>query len=77
VLKLVAFFVERWVFALAIFLAVAFFGLSAGTRIGVDLLPEFEFPIVAVNVSYPGAGPPRPPSSSPNPSRTPSRAWQG
>jgi HAE1 family hydrophobic/amphiphilic exporter-1 len=56
VLKLVAFFVERWVFALAIFLAVAFFGLSAGTRIGVDLLPEFEFPIVAVNVSYPGAG---------------------
>ena len=55
-IKLVAFFVERWVFALAIFLAVAFFGLSAGTRIGVDLLPEFEFPIVAVNVSYPGAG---------------------
>ncbi|MFN2322648.1 MAG: efflux RND transporter permease subunit, partial [Trueperaceae bacterium] len=55
-IKLIAFFVERWVFALAIFLAVAFFGLSAGTRIGVDLLPEFEFPIVAVNVTYAGAG---------------------
>ncbi len=54
--RLVAFFVERWVFALAIFLAVTFFGLTAATRIGVDLLPEFEFPIVAVNVSYPGAG---------------------
>lgn len=55
-IRLVAFFVERWVFSLAIFLAVVFFGLSAGTRLGVDLLPEFEFPIVAVNVTYPGAG---------------------
>ena len=55
-IRLVAFFVERWVFALAIFLAVVFFGLTAATRIGVDLLPEFEFPIVAVNVTYPGAG---------------------
>ena len=55
-IRLVSFFVERWVFALAIFLAVVFFGLSTGTRIGVDLLPEFEFPIVAVNVAYPGAG---------------------
>ncbi len=54
--RLIAFFVERWVFALSIFLAVVFFGISAGTRTGVDLLPEFEFPIVAVNVSYPGAG---------------------
>jgi hydrophobic/amphiphilic exporter-1 (mainly G- bacteria), HAE1 family len=54
--RLVSFFIERWVFALSIFLAVVFFGLSAGTRLGVDLLPEFEFPIVAVNVSYPGAG---------------------
>jgi hydrophobic/amphiphilic exporter-1 (mainly G- bacteria), HAE1 family len=54
--RLVSFFVERWVFALSIFLAVTFFGLSAGSRLGVDLLPEFEFPIVAVNVSYPGAG---------------------
>jgi len=54
--RLIAFFVERYVFAIAIFLAVVFFGLSAGTRLGVDLLPEFEFPIVAVNTSYPGAG---------------------
>ena len=54
--RLIAFFVERFVFAIAIFLAVVFFGLSAGTRLGVDLLPEFEFPIVAVNTAYPGAG---------------------
>ncbi len=54
--RLIAFFVERFVFAIAIFLAVVFFGLSAGTRLGVDLLPEFEFPIVAVSTNYPGAG---------------------
>lgn len=54
--RLIAFFVERWVFALSIFLAVVFFGLTAGTRLGIDLLPEFEFPIVAITVSYPGAG---------------------
>ncbi len=54
--RLIAFFVERFVFAIAIFLAVVFFGLSAGTQLGVDLLPEFEFPIVAINTSYPGAG---------------------
>jgi hydrophobic/amphiphilic exporter-1 (mainly G- bacteria), HAE1 family len=56
VTRLIAFFIERYVFAIAIFLAVVFFGLSAGSRLGVDLLPEFEFPIVAVNTSYPGAG---------------------
>ena len=54
--RLIAFFVERWVFALSIFLAIAFFGLTAGTRLGIDLLPNFEFPIVAVTVTYPGAG---------------------
>jgi hydrophobic/amphiphilic exporter-1 (mainly G- bacteria), HAE1 family len=55
-IRLVAFFVERYVFSLSIFLAVVFFGLTAATRLGVDLLPEFEFPIVAINTSYPGAG---------------------
>ncbi|CAN5811316.1 efflux RND transporter permease subunit [soil metagenome] len=53
---LVAFFIERFVFALSIFLAVVFFGLTAATQLGVDLLPEFEFPIVAINTTYPGAG---------------------
>ena len=53
---LIRFFVRRYVFAIAIFLAVAFFGLSAGTRLGIDLLPEFDIPIVAVNTTYAGAG---------------------
>lgn len=53
---LIRFFVRRYVFSISIFLAVVFFGLSAGTRLGIDLLPEFDIPIVAVNTSYPGAG---------------------
>jgi HAE1 family hydrophobic/amphiphilic exporter-1 len=55
-IRLVRFFVERYVFAFAIFLALVFFGISAGLRLGVDLLPDFEVPIVAVSTSYPGAG---------------------
>jgi hydrophobic/amphiphilic exporter-1 (mainly G- bacteria), HAE1 family len=55
-IRLVAFFIERFVFALSIFLAVVFFGLTAATQLGVDLLPEFEFPIVAISTGYPGAG---------------------
>ena len=54
--SLIQFFVRRYVFSISIFIAVVFFGLTAGTRLGIDLLPEFEIPIVAVNTSYPGAG---------------------
>ncbi len=53
---LIRFFVRRYVFSISIFVAIVFFGLSAGTRLGIDLLPEFEVPIVAVNTSYQGAG---------------------
>ena len=53
---LIRFFVRRYVFSIAIFLAVVFFGISAGTRLGIDLLPEFDVPIVSVNTGYAGAG---------------------
>ncbi|MBC7645918.1 MAG: efflux RND transporter permease subunit [Pseudopedobacter sp.] len=53
----VGFFVERFVFSVAVFLAIALFGLLTVPRIGVDLLPRFEVPVVAVSVGYPGAGP--------------------
>ncbi len=53
---LIRFFIRRYVFAIALFVALLFFGLSAGVRLGIDLLPEFDIPIVAVNTSYPGAG---------------------
>ncbi len=52
---LIRFFVRRFVFAISIFAALVFFGLTAGSRLGVDLLPNFDFPIVAVVTSYPGA----------------------
>ena len=54
---LVKFFVERFVFSTAAFLALVLFGVIAGSRLGVDLLPRFEIPVVAVTTVYAGAGP--------------------
>jgi HAE1 family hydrophobic/amphiphilic exporter-1 len=54
---LVKFFVERFVFSTAAFVALVLFGLIAGSRLGVDLLPRFEIPVVAVSTIYAGAGP--------------------
>jgi HAE1 family hydrophobic/amphiphilic exporter-1 len=56
VIRLVRFFVQRYVFALSIFLAIILFGLSSILRLGIDLLPEFDIPVVAVNTTYSGAG---------------------
>lgn len=53
----IAFFVKRFVFSTAVFLAMVLFGLISGSRVGVDLLPRFEIPVVAVTTAYPGAGP--------------------
>ncbi len=56
-IRLVDFFIRRYVFAISIFTAIVFFGLVAVTRVGVDLLPNFELSFVTVTTSYPGAGP--------------------
>ncbi|RMH55235.1 MAG: efflux RND transporter permease subunit [Deinococcus-Thermus bacterium] len=53
----IEFFVRRFVFSTAVFLALVLFGLISGSRVGVDLLPRFEIPVVAVTTAYPGAGP--------------------
>lgn len=53
---LIRFFVRRYVFSIAIFTSIVFFGLTAFTSLGVDLLPEFDIPVVAVNTLYDGAG---------------------
>ncbi len=53
----IKFFVQRFVFSTAVFLAMILFGLISGSRVGVDLLPRFEIPVVAVTTLYPGAGP--------------------
>lgn len=54
---IIAFFVKRFVFSTAVFLAMVLFGLISGSRVGVDLLPRFEIPVVVVSTAYPGAGP--------------------
>jgi len=54
---LVAFFVERFVFATAIFVGLVLVGLLLGLGLGVELLPRFSVPVVAVSTAYPGAGP--------------------
>ncbi len=54
---LVGFSVSRYVFSIGIFIAVVVFGLVATTKLGVDLLPSSNTPVVAVSVSYPGATP--------------------
>ncbi len=54
--KLVEFFVRRYVFAISIFLAMGIFGLVLSTRLGVNILPNFELNFVTALTTYPGAG---------------------
>lgn len=54
---LVAFFVERFVFATSIFVGMVLVGLLLGLGLGVELLPRFSVPVIAISTSYPGAGP--------------------
>src|SRR5688572_30040162 len=49
--------IQRPVFAFMLIGALMVFGLVAYPRIGVDLFPNVEFPIVTVTVVYPGADP--------------------
>ncbi|MFN8509325.1 MAG: efflux RND transporter permease subunit [Deinococcaceae bacterium] len=51
------FFVERFVFSIALFASIALFGFLTFGRVGVDLLPRFEVPVVAISTLYAGAGP--------------------
>lgn len=53
----VAFSVRQYVFSIGIFVALVLMGLIATFRLGVDLLPSFEVPVLAVTTSYPGANP--------------------
>ncbi|WP_272976381.1 efflux RND transporter permease subunit [Deinococcus geothermalis] len=53
----VRFSVRNYVFSIGVFLMVVLLGLIAATRLGVELLPNFEVPVLAVSTSYPGATP--------------------
>lgn len=54
---LVRFFVERPVLTTAFFLAITLFGGLTALRLGVDMLPKIEVPVVTVTTIYPGSSP--------------------
>jgi hydrophobic/amphiphilic exporter-1 (mainly G- bacteria), HAE1 family len=49
--------IRRPVFAVMLIGALVVLGLMSYPRIGVDLFPDVEFPVVTVTVTYPGADP--------------------
>src|SRR5688572_13264636 len=49
--------VRRPVTGVMIFLALTILGLFTFSRLKLDMLPELDFPIVAIITQYPGAGP--------------------
>ena len=50
-------FIQRPVFTSMLVLAVVVFGLFSYPRIGVDQMPDVEFPVVTVTTILPGADP--------------------
>ncbi|MDV6375591.1 efflux RND transporter permease subunit [Deinococcus arenicola] len=54
---LIRFSVRNYVFSIGIFVLLTLLGLVSVFRLGVELLPNFEVPILAVSTSYPGANP--------------------
>lgn len=56
-MKLADISIRRPVFAAMMTLAMFVFGLVSYPRIGVDLFPNVEFPVVTVTIVYPGADP--------------------
>ena len=55
--KLIRFFVDNYVLTFSVFGALVLFGVISALNVGIDLLPEFEIPVVAVTTQYQGAGP--------------------
>src|SRR3982751_2325680 len=49
--------IRRPLFMLMVIGALLIVGLVSWTRLGVDLLPALDFPIVVVSTVYPGASP--------------------
>ncbi|MBZ9750220.1 efflux RND transporter permease subunit [Deinococcus sp. HMF7604] len=54
---LVRFSVRNYVFSIGVFVMLVLAGLVATFRLGVELLPNFEVPVLAVSTAYPGANP--------------------
>ncbi|MFO0569781.1 MAG: efflux RND transporter permease subunit [Polyangiaceae bacterium] len=56
-MKLADVSIRRPVFAVMLIAALLVFGVLAYPRMGVDLFPNVEFPVVTITVVYPGADP--------------------
>ncbi|MBM2813562.1 MAG: hypothetical protein HW421_324 [Ignavibacteria bacterium] len=56
-MKLTEIAIKRPAFMTMIFVGLAVIGLYSYLKMGVDLLPKMDFPMVLVNIIYPGAGP--------------------
>ena len=54
---LVRFSVRNVVFSIGVFVVAVLLGLISSTRLGTNLLPEGEVPVLAVSTAYPGATP--------------------
>ena len=67
--------IRRPVFTVMVTVALLVLGFMGFTRLGTDLFPDVSFPVVAVNIVYPGAEPARGRDTwSPSRSRTRSSA---
>lgn len=56
-MNLSAIAIKRPVFTVMVTLALMVLGVMGYSRLGTDLFPDVTFPVVAVNVAYPGASP--------------------
>ncbi len=55
--SLLAFFINRPVFVSMFFIVLMVVGLVGYSRMGTNLMPSVEIPVVTVSIVYPGAGP--------------------
>ncbi len=53
----IQFSIRNYVFSIGIFVMIVLLGLVSVFRLGVELLPNFEVPILAVSTTYAGASP--------------------
>src|SRR6185503_16120718 len=56
-MNLSAIAIKRPVFTVMVTFALMVLGLMGLSRLGTDLFPDVSFPLVVVNVPYPGASP--------------------
>jgi len=56
-MNLSAIAIRRPVFTVMVTFAILVLGFVGFSRLGMDLFPDVSFPVVAVNVAYPGASP--------------------